>query len=132
MSTGNGQSLDPGGEGGLARLVPQHGEINFRSKCRFLEQVLAFERPDGSTILSQDQIVQLVQGLMPVVAQATLAAQHGAGDKEVRALARVWGIWIALADLQQRQKPQQHEHAHVHANLGDLIQRIEAQLEVAE
>jgi len=28
--------------------------------------------------------------------------------------------------------PQQHEHAHVHATLGELIQRIEAQLEVAE
>jgi len=128
MTTDNGQSLDPGGEGGLARLVPQYGEINFRSKCRFLEQILAFERPDGTTILSPDQIAQLVQGLMPVIAQATIAAKNMAGDKEVRALSRAWGILIRLADLQQGEKPQQHEHAHMHVDFGEMIRVLEAEL----
>jgi len=73
----------------------------------------------------------MVRSAVPMVAQA--AKGYLSGDfQRARDYRAIWSVLIALARLQQRDRPQVLEHAHVHANLGDLIQRIEAQLEVAE
>jgi len=118
---------NPGGEGGL---VPRWGEVNFRSKCRFLEQILSFPRPDGSSIIPSEQVVSLVRGLMPVVAQLMLQARDNPEDKVVRALARVWGIWTSLARLEQGDRPEMHQHAHLHAeaDADQVIELMEAEV----
>ena len=129
MTTGNGQSLEGRGDGG--GLLPTWGQPHFRQQCRDLVEILTFRRPDGTPLIEEHEVMAMVRSAVPMVAQA--AKGYLSGDfQRARDYRAIWSVLIALARLQQRDRPQVLEHAHVHANLGDLIQRIEAQLEVAE
>lgn len=129
ISPAEPQPTEPRGTGGdLIRptaldLLPTYGADFFRSHCRDVVEILQFKRPDGTPVISEHEATALIRGAVPLAAKA-------ATDGRARDYRAVMGVLVALARLEQCERPQEvsHTHAHVHADLGSLVDRLEAQI----